>query len=535
MAATTAARVDAQCANAPRRPAALPVVGSAADDSLRLGSLVAWCNADGSMIRSALSLRPRPGADSALRIVVLDPGARTVWNSDLPNSRNDGVLWAGRGLNYEVTAGVAASWRNFEIVVDPVLTHSENQLFDIIPSSANPGNFKVAAMHDPNVSPFASPWHTGVYDADLPLRFGSLSFRRVDLGESWVSMRVRSFVAGFSNATQWWGPGVENALVMSNNAGGIPHFFVRSAAPMPTKLGDVEWLAMAGVLTESPFFDREQANDRRSLTAGVVTLRVAADTGLTLGLERSVYSELSLLRRLPTHFTDIVRYWHPDSGETDQLTGAFARWVFPASGLAAYGEWMLLAMPSSLRDFLVAPGNGQGYTIGFEWARPIGRSTFGIQAEATTLEQTPSASGVEWPDFYTSRRVHQGYTQRGQVIGAAIGPGASSQSARFTFLRGPVNLAASLARIRWEDGAYYRSPAGFNYRSHDVSLEAGATLRVDTRYAGAEIGFARSLRKNYLFQTPNPFLFESAFDHRNTMIVTRIAPHLRGLGFGTRH
>jgi hypothetical protein len=515
----------AQCATTPVDATSLSVVKGPADDSLRLGSILGWCNANGSMIRSALTLRPHLLDEPRVRAGILDPEVATVWNSDLPNSRNDGALWAGRGMNYVVRAGGTAAWRNFDLVVAPMLMRSENRMFDVIPASGNAGNFKFIPTYDPNVSSFASPWHTGVYGADIPLRFGNQAFRRIDPGESWARVRVRSIAAGISNATMWWGPGVENALVMSNNAGGIPHLFLGSAAPTRTRIGDVEWLVIDGVLTESAFFDVASSNDRRSLSAAVVTLRLAADTGLTVGVARSVYQPLSGLLNLPFHGGDFLGHWNSRDDKADQLTGVFGRWAFPASGLAAYGEWMRLLPPHSLKELMVAPGNGQGYTIGLEWASSFGRTTTGLQVEATNLEQTPSESGLEWRDFYTSSSVRQGYTQRGQIIGAAIGPGASSQSLRFRALRDAVNFGLSLSRVRWEDGAYYRSPGGFNSRSHDVSLEAGAQLRVDSRYAQLELGFARTLRKNYLFQSPNPYLFESAFDHRNTLLTTRISPH----------
>jgi len=230
-------------------------------------------------------------------------------------------MWAGRGWNVAVIAGGLATFRNLRLVIAPQFTRSQNLPFPILPS---PAQFR---------SPFASPFHSGLMSADLPLRFGDKPYTRIDPGETSVELSVSGLGIGASSAEQWWGPGFENAIIMSNNAAGIPRGYVRTSRPIRTRLGEVEGLWMLGGLTESPFFDTDPRNDLRALSAAVFTLRLAADTGLTIGAERSVYAAAARFGSIPEHLMDVFFDWHrapvngPTTKHSDQLTGLFARWV----------------------------------------------------------------------------------------------------------------------------------------------------------------------------------------------------------------
>jgi hypothetical protein len=150
---------------------------------------------------------------------------------------------------------------------------------------------------------------------------------------------------------------------------------------------------------------------------------------------------------------------------------------------------------------------------------------FRLQGEATMLEQTPPAIRATTPLFYTSRFVPQGYTQRGQVIGAAIGPGGSSQFLAGDYLARGWRLGLELGRIRWEDESYYRSPNGVGFSAHDVSIFAG--LRGGTTMYGTDIDVEAITQKrlNYLFQSAvGGYLEDRAFDVNNLTLKVAIAP-----------
>src|SRR5688572_32980018 len=85
-------------------------------------------------------------------------------------------------------------------------------------------------------------------------------------------------------------------------------------------------------------------------------------------------------------------------------------------------------LPRNITELLTAAHHTGGWTFGFQWVqRKASESWLRLQSELTYLEQSRVFDDRPTPDFYSGQGSQQGYTQRGQVIGAAIGPGASSQ------------------------------------------------------------------------------------------------------------
>src|SRR5947199_8177324 len=196
-------------------------------------------------------------------------------------------------------------------------------------------------------SPFSTPWHVGAYSIDLPLRFGDRGFWKLDPGQSTLAADLGPVVAGLSTESEWWGPGIENAIVLSNNAAGIPRAFVRTARPMRTRLGTfgVDWFL--GGLFESPYFDATPVDDRRSLTALATTWTPASAPNLTLGFTRAVYAPLGGWDDIFGHLFDLVRGrgWHQSAADSvpvpsrDQIFSLFGRWILPGDGFAVHAEW----------------------------------------------------------------------------------------------------------------------------------------------------------------------------------------------------
>src|SRR5690606_839394 len=88
----------------------LPGLGSATEDRIRVDQLTGARPVEGLLIRSASSLLrmagPAPGErHGPLEVRWLQPELRSVWNSTLPHSMNEGALWAGRGLSTRLTLG----------------------------------------------------------------------------------------------------------------------------------------------------------------------------------------------------------------------------------------------------------------------------------------------------------------------------------------------------------------------------------------------------------------------------------------------
>ncbi|MDB4877442.1 MAG: Capsule assembly protein Wzi [Gemmatimonadetes bacterium] len=519
--AAAGASVGAQCTDSTSHSGAITIVGSAADVRARDAQDLGRCSLRGSLIRSSRSLTTPLNGNRGVRWAFVPPSIDETYNSALPFSLNDGAQWAGKGLTSTISAGLRLETSSLSLSFSPEFVYQQNKVFPVLPATA------------PGRSTFSSPWHGGIESADIPLRFGNQSIVAVYPGESWIEYHRGALAVGASTDEQWWGPGIRNALVMSNNAAGIPEVYLRTQRPLKTRLGDVEFRWILGGLTESLFFDTISTNNIRSLSAAVVTLRVAFDTGLTVGVARSVYAPVASTTKLRFHALDVLDRWDqtPDTigaapaHPTDQIMSFFWRWVFPESGFEFYGEWAKL-FPPGLREMLVAPQLHQGFTLGLQWVNPLSVTrAVRLQAEATMLEQTPPSLRATMPSFYVSRFVPQGYTQRGQVIGAAIGPGGSSQFLAGDYLAHRWRAGLELGRIRWEDEAYYRSPNGVGFVAHDVSLFAGLRGGVTVGGTDVDVEAITQKRLNYLFQSAvGGFAQDRAFDVNNLTFKVSVVP-----------
>ena len=521
---------------APEWLSPLAGIGSPAEDRARLRQLLGREDTEGFLVRSPSSRTPGLAAEGdGVRWWIVPPEVDAVWNGQIPFSLNDGALWAGRGANLQATAGAAVAAGPVTLVLAPQLTYSENRAFQTLPSVGD------------DRSAFASPWYAGAYSADLPLRFGDRPLLRLHPGQSSLSVRADPVVAGVSTENQWWGPGIRNAIVLSDQAEGFPHLFVRTAAPVRTRFGSLEGKWIAGGLTESLFFDTLSANDVRSLSGFAATFRPAAQPDLTVGLSRVVYGAVEGAGGVPGRALDAFLWWGepswtpPDSAAPDsaayvpaepgasgreQVLSLFGRWVFPREGLEVYAEWARLDLPSSPVDLLNQPNHTQGYTLGLQWARPVREEgVLRFQSELTYLEESATFNNRPTPVYYVSRSVRQGYTQRGQGIGAAVGPGGSGQWIAGDYLAPGWSLGAFGGRIRWNNDVYYLEP-GRAYIAHDVSVFGGLRGggRVWSVYASAELSAER--RYNYLFQNPETEPYgDRAIDLWNQTLRITLTPY----------
>ncbi len=493
-------------------------IGTPAEDRLRTAQLLGAAPATGFLIRSVSQGAP-PREEKEVQL--LRPHVRGVWNTYLPVSANDGLSWNGRGAGLYMTGGVRVRAGRVTVIVAPELAYTQNRDFQRIPGG-------------PDGSSFANPFHGPASPIDAPLRFGPRPYTQISAGQSSVTARFGSFAAGAATENLWWGPGMRNALVMSNNAPGFPHLFVRTSPEgIGTRFGTLQAQWISGVLAESAY-SRGRRDENRALAAIALAFTPRGEPGLTVGATRAVYRQ-----GWGVPFVDVFRIVsHPElprvpalekaSGTADQLFSLFGRWVFPASGFEMYGEWARQQGFGSLGELATHPDATAGYTLGLQWVAPgERRGRMRLQAEVTSLEQNDAVRGRRQRSFYTSLNVPQGYTHRGQVLGAAIGPGSSSQWAAADYLRADWRLGFFAERTRWDEDAleriYTRNPRG-----HDVQGIAGfrGARRVGGWEVAGEYRFGRRL--NWLFQnTARSFFDFEAVDVNLSSFVLSVSPALR--------
>lgn len=435
----------------------------------------------------------------ALRIIPVAPKAVVNANSAYPTDRNDGAMWRGRGVSASLQAGVEARWDlGWGIVsatLAPMFLFHENR------------DFEVRTVQSARYSPFVYPWHTG--RIDWPQRFGETSFTSFDWGQSQIRLDFRGWTAGLSNENLWWGPATRYPLLMSNTAPGFPHVFVGTARPLVTPIGKVEGQAIWGWLDESDYFDFESWNDRRLLAGIVVDYEPRWLPGFFLGFARAYLAYmpregLSVLEYIEQPY---VRIRENPQGvgnplADNQLFSIFARWAFPEVGFEAYAEWAREDHWDDIDDLIMEPDHGQAYMLGFQKVVPSGARWVRLYGELAYLQSsTTFRSGRGGPVvFYTHTPVLHGYTHRGQLLGAAIGPGSDAQILGADMFGRWGMVGLFLERVRWDNDAYYENWARFyGYRGHDVELTAGIRHQFFDGNFQIGWGLARSSRKNRNF------------------------------------
>lgn len=489
-------------------------------ERLRVSQLEGEAPTAGYLLRSPSSLAAPLDPGHGVRWQLIAPELRVAHNSRIPLSMNDGSMWAGRGNSVGISAGIRVSGGPLLFVFDPQWMRVSNQPFEFPP------------IESADRSPMQGGWRTGAHSADLPIRFGTVPYSQFDFGQSFVGVRTSPIVAGLTTENEWWGPGVRNALVVSDNAQGVPRLVVRTGEPVRTRFGELTALWETGILSESLYFDGNGKNNIRSFNAAAVTFQPRIEPDLTLGVARSVAGRLTH-GRSDILGNAIAFFSFPSGRRRIDLRSLFARWVFPADGFEVYGEWLDQSAPDrdDEDEDTQAPlpgdagGGSIGYTLGLGWARPLSSDSswsIHLSGEVTDLEnRAPRDPGASATYLYVNPGVVQGYTQRGQSLGAAIGPGSSSQWVGIDFSLPHGQVGAGLERVRWDTDGFYSQLTGWSFIAHDVSVMPGihAALRVRENLVGFEI--VRERRLNYLFQN-----WATTFTDTNRIDVTNVSARL---------
>jgi len=424
-------------------------------------------------------LEARVGRVGAIRYGVGDLETRAYVNSAHPVVANDGLVWQGKGTSLYVTAGGWARVGPVTATFRPEFAYAGNAAFATLP------------VADTGLSPFADAWYGAALDR--PQRFGAGGYDQWSLGQSSIRVDARGFAAGVTTANAWWGPGQRQAILLSNSAPGFPRVFLGTGRPVDIGIGRIEFTWFWGGLRESGFFDQSDSNDTKYVTALAFDLEVDPVPGLYVGGARLFYldwpsrgiraGDLFLPLQGITKSSQVTPENPSGNDNRDQLLSLFARWVFPASGFEVYGEWARNDHAGTLRDFVLQPEHSQGYTFGLQkaWAFD-GRSILRARAELIHLEQSKTLLARATPTYYVHSIVSGGFTNRGQVVGAAIGPGGDGQFVGVDWFHRRGSVGGFVRRDVHDNDTYYRlvrsnAIPGFP-PINDVELTVGGQARL---------------------------------------------------------
>ncbi len=472
-----------------------------------------------------------------LRIAAVLPELLATSQQSFPLPANDGPMWAGKGLTYSITGGVALCGKNarWGAIIAPTYWYAENAAFDL------PDNPQFVPPLRDDYSPWASPYHYIPRSLDAPRRFGNTSLRRFEPGALALWYRSPRVEVGFTTESEWWGPGQYNALLLSSQAAGSPRAYVRTSRPIRAA-GELDIRYFLGALSFSPFFFREKEDSTRAFSGVSLVWRPDFEKGLSIGMARVVAAPILGNGWLKHAFDPIIPVGTPNAlpyndktqnPGRDQLFSLFANWRLPEDGTEIWFEWARAELPASLRDFAESPNHTQALTLGLQHIRPTGWKdwTWRVGAEYTQTNQSSTFRERPTGSWYTSRAVQGGFTQKGQVLGAMIGPGSVTQRLGLDFASPTKSLGIFAYRIKWDDDSFYTIPRpnGNGLCKHDVSLAVGARGSARTPAGWFEATVTTQNRLNLYWQALG-FCFDNEelqIDKRNLSIEFRFRPRVR--------
>lgn len=367
----------------------------------------------------------------SFRAGIYEPTFQITANSDVPYGDNNEAAWYGRGLNSEFKAGLWITSDYLTITFRPQLVSQTNIDFEeprFIPTDEE-GNFQYVSEGIGNI-------------IDRPFRFGSESFNTVSIGYTSVRLHYKMIEAGVSNEPLWWGSMSKYPLLLSNNAPGMRHFFAGTRSPLRIPyVGkfELKWLGAFPEDSDYFIYQPEEEPQDRFMTGINISYSPGIAPNLHLGFSRVVHTilENGLLTGedlgiildpfLLKNFLD-TRGPLDNLKPRNHLNSIYARWVWPESRIELFGEFYREDFAYDSRDLLMEPRHNSGYAFGIQKLFDAPLANF-YKAHVEFTNMTPSYLQEVRPQnyYYTHPTIRQGHTHRGQVLGAAIGPGSNSQ------------------------------------------------------------------------------------------------------------
>lgn len=425
---------------------------------------------------------------------------------------NDGAVWQGKGLTTSFQAGLSARWGPFSAILAPVAFRAENQSFPLFRNGQS-GRLIFADGQYPLA-------------LDRPQRYGTLPYSRFDLGQSTIRFDWFGVAAGISTANQWWGPTDTYPYILGNNAAGFPHFFVGTSQPANLWLAHLHTRVVYGELEQSEYssvrgpeyFRSFSEPGRRRFMAGIVaSIQPRGAAGLEIGGARFFHAARdssgfgSHVLGMP--FENLFKVQTSDDDPNDitnlrdnQLASIFIRWAPPGSGFDVYGEYGREDYAGDERDLVLEPDHAGTVNIGFRktWLSP--RVMNVLRAEAFNFQSPAGARTREQGRIYLHGVLRQGHTNRGQLLGADVGPGSgAAQTLAFDRFTPAGRMTAFVSRmVTHQSTTQYRSgPVEPNAVAAMNSIGAEANRFFGSVDVMARIAIAVDLDRNFLADRTN--------------------------------
>jgi hypothetical protein len=415
------------------------------------------------------------------------------YNSHHPYNRNNGTMIPNKGYQHIISPGIFIKTGPLTIQFKPEHHFSENKEFD----GFWEGHYSVIWAKRYRL------WN----HIDMPERFGSSSHNKTTFGQSSIRLNWKSLSLGISNENLWWGPSLRNSIMMSNHAEGFKHITFNTTSPIKTFIGDFEWQIISARLEQSGFdphpnsYDHEHAgtklyvpkinqwaeyDDWRYLNGFIFTYSPKFIKGLSLGLIRWVQMYSALVKGRyywiegnPSYLPAFNNFFRKNDkfgdyeAQTNQAAGVFLKWFWKDSKAEFYAEFHHNDSKQNLRDLLLDSDHSRAATIGLQKIFNINNDDYLFNWEWTQMEQTGSRLIRNAGSWYEHGWVYDGYTNKGEVLGSAIGPGSNSHYFSFNRIRNQELIGIGLEIVDNDNDFYHEAFASArDYRRYwkDINL-----------------------------------------------------------------
>lgn len=431
-----------------------------------------WGEASGAHPWAATFKRGRTRGIGPIALKIYGPTVFSSYNTLYPHGMNDGALFQGVGLNTTLGAGFRLDAFGFSTSLIPDIFWEQNSGFEIGSVSST--------IH---TNPYSSMWPNGI---DQPQRYGDSSRFGFDWGNSELRYDLGPATLGFGTQAAWLGPARRNAIILSDNAEPFPKLDI-GIHKTSTPIGELEFRSFWGRLDESEYFDNNSSNNENLITGLAAAWSPKWTPGLAFALHRTMLSKWSdnnwkgMLTLLWPFMTDSL--W---SDRTDQRASISVDYLIPAAGFETYVEWARNDFSPNL-DFIIRyPFHTQAYTLGArKLVRFSGELWLYILAELTNTESSRDYEFIGATTFYDHGIITQGYTNRGQIIGAGIGTGGNSQYLGLTLYYPRGSAEGYVQRInRNSDYVFFLhfGQSAANKRSDEYKFNTEMTYGLKTTY-----------------------------------------------------
>lgn len=430
------------------------------------------------------------------------------YNSNRPFGWGNYGIQNGAGLQTLISPGAFVKFHFLEIQLRPEFVFSQNK-----PFQGFTGQFSDNAI-------FARfrYWNFG----DHPERFQGKFNQFATWGQSYVSLTFGKAEFGFSTQNIWWGPGQFSALIFSDNARGMKHFFIKTKSPANIGIGLLEAQMIFGRAEDSGLdptqntrlndqYFRPFNGDWRYVSGISISYQPSFLKNMTVGLNRTFQQynddvEDTFTGRIPVFeafqkekFFENNNSVFYDQQAQDQQVSVFFRFKSVKGKFEVYSEFGKRDHNFNWREFILNPEHARSYLLGFQKLFQLPNVGRFLQFRGEIIHQQESVNRyTRYPvsgELNTSWQTHyqvRGFTNFGESMGTGIGVGSNAQVFEASVVKGISKIGMLLHRIENHQDFYYRIQNEIPQQYPWVDFSAGMLF---------DFGW-----KNLIFSTTNQFV-----------------------------